>query len=54
MTRAWWLVPSIVIGMAIWFAIFGWISPRAAILICLSFFAGICWAAWWLIHVNGR
>lgn len=54
MTTARWLAPSIVIGIAIWCAIFGWINVRAAILIILAFGAGVWWAAWWLEVENGR
>ncbi len=54
MTSAWWLVPSIVIGIAAWCAIFGWIKISAAILIVLAFGAGIWWAAWWLEVANDR
>lgn len=54
MNRAWWLVPSIVIGTAIWCFIFASIPLWAAILIILAFGAGIWWAAWWLEVENGR
>ena len=54
MTLAWWITPAMVIAIAIWCAALGWINVRAAILIVLSFLVGICWAGWWLIHVNGR
>ena len=52
--KGWWIIPFIVLGVAIWSAIFGWINGRAAILIMVAFVTGLCWAAWWLIYVNGR